>query len=300
MIKKTTPRKRSTRRVTKKTNAPKDILNNTPSISKKENNFKNYLYLGLIVMIIISATALMITQNTKKKNQQQKNQQQVVKQQQKESSCDKKIIVKDNNTLDQRIRQLISINSSEKPIMVPVKDPEALKVSNPAFYKDVNKQDVLVVYKNDKAILYDLKQDRIVTAISIPMQAQTADQGKTDKDNTISNEASPDQKSEENKENSTIQSEKAKITVLNGTMTAGLAGKLSKQLKAQGINVIKVGDAKLKDYTQTVIVKSTDQSMPATLKELQKLTNAPVVSAKPGETKIQGDFTVIIGDSTSE
>ncbi len=51
--------------------------------------------------------------------------------------------------------------------------------------------------------------------------------------------------------------EAAKISVLNGTMTTGIAGRTSEYLKGLGANVVAVGDAEKKPYPYTVIYDHT-------------------------------------------
>ncbi len=55
-----------------------------------------------------------------------------------------------------------------------------------------------------------------------------------------------------------LKKEDAKIVVLNGTKTSGLASATAKELKSFGYTVLETGDASNSEYTSTVIVDFTN------------------------------------------
>lgn len=87
--------------------------------------------------------------------------------------------------------------------------------------------------------------------------------------------------------------ENAKIEVLNGTSTAGLATKLSKTLESYNYNVVRVGNAD-NDYQKTIIYDYSNGDKEITLQFLQKRLDADIV-----ETSADGegvDLRIIIGE----
>lgn len=88
-------------------------------------------------------------------------------------------------------------------------------------------------------------------------------------------------------------SEGAKIEVLNGTSTAGLATKLSQTLESYNYNVVSVGNAK-KDYQKTVIYDYSGGKKEITLQFLQKRLLADIV--KVSSSGLDIDLRIIIGE----
>lgn len=96
-----------------------------------------------------------------------------------------------------------------------------------------------------------------------------------------------------------IANENAKIAVLNGTATAGLAGTKGDQLKSYGYNVTKVADAPTQTYTKTVLVDLTKGKKRYTQNYLEKRFNVKAVTKLPDAT-IQpegADFVIILGSN---
>jgi LCP family protein required for cell wall assembly len=94
-----------------------------------------------------------------------------------------------------------------------------------------------------------------------------------------------------------LKSEDAKIIVLNGTSTAGLATKKSKELKSFGYNVTSVGDAPTKTYTNTIIVDLTNGEKKYTLNYLEKRLGVKATSTLPDSSinATGADFVIILG-----
>lgn len=94
-----------------------------------------------------------------------------------------------------------------------------------------------------------------------------------------------------------LASEDARVLILNGTKTDGLATTKSDELKSFGYKVLKVGTAPTQNYTQTVLVdmrggakKYTKHYLEQRLK-LTAVTSLPDPKIVPGEA----DFVIILG-----
>ncbi len=94
-----------------------------------------------------------------------------------------------------------------------------------------------------------------------------------------------------------IIKENAKITILNGTVSPGLAGEKAEELRSYGYTVGIVGDAPASDYQQTVIVDLTKGKKPYTKNYLEKRFKVKATSKLP-DTTIKPDtanFVIILG-----
>jgi hypothetical protein len=87
------------------------------------------------------------------------------------------------------------------------------------------------------------------------------------------------------------QPEDVSITVLNGTTTNGLAGKIRDELRALGYKVRETGNAPRRDYTKTVITFLPGQEAKAQL--LQE--EFPGATVQEGETSQETDIVIILG-----
>ena len=94
-----------------------------------------------------------------------------------------------------------------------------------------------------------------------------------------------------------LRSEDAKVIVLNGTNTAGLATKKSDELKSFGYNVISVGDAPTKAYTDTLLIDLRNGEKKYTLNYLQKRLGVTATGALPDANiaSTGADFVIILG-----
>ena len=99
-----------------------------------------------------------------------------------------------------------------------------------------------------------------------------------------------------------ISKENAKILILNGTSSIGLAGAKSDQLKSYGYNIIGVADAPTSAYTTTKLVDMTSGKKPFTQHYLENRFHIKATTKLPDTTiQTQGaDFVLILGqDETS-
>lgn len=94
-----------------------------------------------------------------------------------------------------------------------------------------------------------------------------------------------------------IAKENARVAILNGTNTAGLATKKADELKSFGYNVTVVDDAPTQDYANSVFVDLTSGQKPFSRSYLEKRLGVKAVNHLP-DTSIQTanlDFVIIIG-----
>lgn len=94
-----------------------------------------------------------------------------------------------------------------------------------------------------------------------------------------------------------IVRENANVTVLNGTVTPGLAGQKAEELKTYGYNVGTVTDAPTQTYEKTVIVDLTNGSKPYTKNYLEKRYGVTATATIPDQTIQPGiaNFVIILG-----
>lgn len=94
-----------------------------------------------------------------------------------------------------------------------------------------------------------------------------------------------------------LKKENARVVILNGTSTAGLATKKSAELKSFGYNVTSVGDAPTDTYANTILVDLRNGTNKYTLNYLQKRLGTQAVSSVPDSSidVSQADFVIILG-----
>ncbi|MFH1621201.1 MAG: LytR C-terminal domain-containing protein [Patescibacteria group bacterium] len=173
----------------------------------------------------------------------------------------------------------ISVKTDEDPTVATIQDPDLLRTQNPVFYKEAENGDRLLVW-SDKAVLYSVTKDRLlyVLPINLPPAPESDTQVSTTTGNSSDNEQ-----------------ESATIEVRNGTLTAGLAKTVTDKLKKAGLNVLQPGDAKLKNYTSTIIVKNSDNVFSQTVSTLTSLTGGKLEALPEGEKVSTADILVIVG-----
>lgn len=96
-----------------------------------------------------------------------------------------------------------------------------------------------------------------------------------------------------------IKQEDAKVIVLNGTSTAGLATKRATELKSYGYNIVSVGDAPSEVYTNTVLVNLRGDDKKYTKNYLEKRLGVTAVNSVPDPAIVPGeaDFVIILGSN---
>lgn len=92
--------------------------------------------------------------------------------------------------------------------------------------------------------------------------------------------------------------ESAKVVVLNGTDTMGLAGAVRSTLSAKDVNVVDVGDAQATQPTSTIIDLTTNAtSKPGTKKFLMEQFGATATKTNPYKGLYDADFIVVLGEA---
>jgi polyisoprenyl-teichoic acid--peptidoglycan teichoic acid transferase len=92
-----------------------------------------------------------------------------------------------------------------------------------------------------------------------------------------------------------IKSEKANLSILNGTWTGGLAATAAESLTANGYVVKNTGDNPTKNYKKTIITDNTGGKKPATISALEKYFGVTAVKAPATTTPALYDIQIIIG-----
>ncbi|MFZ6015374.1 MAG: LytR C-terminal domain-containing protein [Patescibacteria group bacterium] len=260
----------------KNTNASKKQISN--DVEPQKQATKPFFLLAVIAIVLIAAAVLMFTNGLKKK-EPAPDQTQIKEEQMKDV-----LNANDISQLIKRISELIEIKKDEEPTVATVQDADLLRSGNPEFYKNAENGDRLLVW-SDKAVLYSVSKDKLLSV----MQLQNQEMATTTAQNQPATEVSEDLATQ-------YQMEAAKIDIKNGTRTAGIAGKMKSFLESKNITVNSVGDANLKDYEKTIIIKNTEENMPATEALLKQITGADISEAPAGESSISGDYTVIAGN----
>jgi LCP family protein required for cell wall assembly len=88
-------------------------------------------------------------------------------------------------------------------------------------------------------------------------------------------------------------SESASVQVLNGTATAGLAGRVSLELDQAGFTMIPAGNAPANDAPKTIVYDVTGK--PRTSQRLAKQLGAEVRQGAPPDVASEADIVVIVG-----
>lgn len=98
-----------------------------------------------------------------------------------------------------------------------------------------------------------------------------------------------------------LVNENARITILNGTTTPGLAGEKADQLKTYGYNVVKVDNAPTQAYSKTVVVDLTNGKDKYTKHYLENRFGVTAVTQVPDSSIQTGgsDFIIILGNDES-
>jgi LCP family protein required for cell wall assembly len=92
-----------------------------------------------------------------------------------------------------------------------------------------------------------------------------------------------------------VVQEAAKIVVLNGTETNGLASKIKSQLKGKQMTVTDVGDAGSVTQATTAIINLSGTKKPATSAALAKMFGNHITTQNPYGTKYDADFIIVLG-----
>lgn len=100
--------------------------------------------------------------------------------------------------------------------------------------------------------------------------------------------------------NNPMVQEAARIVVLNGTTTNGLASKVQKELKAKRINAAEIGDAGNAAQITTAIINLSGTSKPATSKALTKIFGNRLTTQNPYGELYDADFIIVLGNDKAK
>lgn len=92
-----------------------------------------------------------------------------------------------------------------------------------------------------------------------------------------------------------VVQESAKIVVLNGTTSYGLASKVEKRLKTKNLSVVEIGDAGNTAQITSTIIDLSKSRKPGTRAALVKFFGNHVTTQNPYGTLYDADFIVVLG-----
>ena len=94
-----------------------------------------------------------------------------------------------------------------------------------------------------------------------------------------------------------LKSENARVVILNGTATPGLASAREKELKSYGYNIVDIANAPTNDYVSSRLIDVTNGTKPYTANYLEKRLNLKRETVTiPGlPTTETADFVIILG-----
>lgn len=152
----------------------------------------------------------------------------------------------------------------EQPTLATVSDKTKLK-DQPFFANSQNGDQVLLYTEKKIAILYRPSINKIIAVAPID----------------IGEPAAP---------------KEIKVSIYNGTTTAGLANTAEKQLKEKikEIQVVSKENAKKRDYKKNIVVDIKGENADMA-QQLATLMNGEVATLPEGESKPEADFLIILG-----
>lgn len=92
-----------------------------------------------------------------------------------------------------------------------------------------------------------------------------------------------------------VTQEDARVAVLNGTTTAGLATKIKYKLRGESINVSYIGDAGNTAQKTSVIIDLSHNTKPATKAALLKIFGNHLTTQNPYGSSYDVDFIIVLG-----
>lgn len=238
---------------------------------KPDNNIsgKDKFYLTVIVLVVLAAFILMMVNGTKEKKIDQNQVQNNIA-----STSTKPSI----EAIVDKVSSLIFNQNTEKPMVVTIVNIDELQSKDPMFYKDAQNGDKILIW-TEKIALYSSSADKLISVLPRALWDQQNTEPAT---------------STQSVKPLTID-EKATITVKNGTSKIGLAKTIGDLLLQSGLDVVKTGDAKSKNYVQTQIIRLTSESYPKTEEVLKKDLKVEVTQGIPANYSDKTDYIVIVG-----
>ncbi|MDP3880702.1 MAG: LytR C-terminal domain-containing protein [bacterium] len=174
--------------------------------------------------------------------------------------------------LVEAVKSHLNLPTNEDPIIGEITDANAL-VAQQAFYQGSKNGDYLLIFpENQKAVLYDAKNDILINVGPIVIEQEASSTAEIEFDGKVT------------------------IDVRNGSETAGAAGSLADDLREnENYEIGEVGNAANSDYEQTVIVVLNPEIPDSVITELADELSASVSAEIPVDEKdSDADILVII------
>lgn len=181
----------------------------------------------------------------------------------------------DFQDLVKRVSSMVVVNEAEEPSIATVNNADGLRAENPAFYRDAENGDRLLIW-SDRVVLYSESKQKIIAfhGFTLPKEPTPV---------------VPDTR------DVIAKAEEPVLEVRNGSGIAGKARTLSDLLAAEGLTILKPALAS-KVYPKTFIAVRSPEAFPQTIERLKFLVNAEVMSW-PEEEDTKADIIVMVGST---
>jgi hypothetical protein len=174
--------------------------------------------------------------------------------------------------LVEKVGRLMELPTGEAPTIATVSDKE--KLADQAFFQNAQNGDKVLIFTGvKKAILYRPSTDKIIEVAPINIGGEQ----------TSTQQTVP---------------QTIRVTMYNGTFTAGLAKTTADNIttKFPNMTVIAKKDAGKKDYQKTLVVDLTG-NLKQQANDLAVFLNAEVSALPENERKPDGELLVILGQA---
>lgn len=169
-----------------------------------------------------------------------------------------------------KVSRLLTI-PSDTPQIYTVNDALIFRAQNPA-YQAAEQGDRVLVWQN-QTVVYSPSKDRIIAVVNTNFtMPESMEEGDMIEDHT----------------------EVANVEIRNGSGVAGAAARMRNALRAEGVDVLLIGDAAIR-RTGTIVVDLSDGSAPDTLSAAVNLSNGTVAPLPLGEPASDASILIIIG-----
>jgi hypothetical protein len=237
-----------------------------PPIKEKKSSTAAIIF-GIIALIAIAVGAYFVWQNYQlKKNPNMASQ-------------------AENKALIAKVGKLMELPQDDTPTVATVTDKE--KIKEQAFFKDAENGDKVLIYvKGEKAILYRPTTNKIIGVTSVILEKP---QGQNVPAGTQENPSENQQSSNGNE-----QPQNVKVSIYNGSKTAGVTLKVEDELKngMENLDVITKSNAKKNDYEKTIVVDVSGNHQ-SDAEKMAKLLGGEVGQLPEGEETNGADVVVI-------
>lgn len=170
----------------------------------------------------------------------------------------------------ERVSQLIFTNSEEKPTIFTVSDPAAFVNTLPAG-SEVSEGDKVLVW-SDKTVVYSPSKDMLVAVYPT---------------NSLNTQITTPPVPAESEAEATIE-------IRNGSGVPGAASRLKQVMTEQGLQVVRIGDARVR-VSETLVVDGSEGKVPNALQEALTVSEGTLGALPEGEPASTASILVIIG-----